>query len=141
MRPFRLRVLVLLSVAGAITACGERRESGPPHPRTAIEASKTFPENYEVIINEAWSADSLAVGALFGFEDQGAFTGKAAQEHREVLWAVLQHIGDGRFASIARPENSRIRGVVLRALEQASGGKIDARFPKTAAALASLGAP
>jgi len=127
---------LLLLVAVAAT-CKRQQESGPPRPQAAIAASKAFPENYVTIIDEAWAGDSLALVALFGFEDQGAFAGRARTEHRQVLWSVLQHIGDGSFATIARPELPRVRAVVLQALEEASNGKVDTLFPLTHAALAT----
>ena len=126
-----LSLLAMMAIA-----CGRRPESAPPRPQAAIAASRTFPENYVATIDDAWRGDSLAVDALFGYEDQQAFTGEAATEHRQLLWALLQHLGDSGFAAIARPELPRVRGVVLRALEEASHGSVDARFPATYNALA-----
>jgi hypothetical protein len=103
----------------------------PAHPNV-LEQAKRFPESYESILQDAWAGDSLGLGAMFGFEDLAGFSGAASDEHRQLLWALLQRNGDSMFATVLEREPARIRGKVIAAIEKAAGPGGLQRFPRTA---------
>ena len=138
----RIAFILMLAIAtGTGIACRRTSQDEPPHPEAALAAARAFQEDYQAILSQAWAGDSAAVGALFGFEDQGAFSGAAAVEHHQVLCDVLAHIGDARFAASARGVLPRVRKAVLNALVLQRGTSFLAQYPQTRVILESSDAP
>ena len=109
-----------------------RAQDQPPKAPAAVQEAHEWGELYESILADAWAGDTNALGAMFGYEDQAAFHGKAVGEHHRVLWALLQHLGDERFATALGGEVSRIRETVVRALMKVvPSTTLRTRFPRT----------
>ena len=103
-----------------------------PNTPALLEEAHRSGELYEVIIREAWSGDSNAVTALFASEDLQSFHDQARLELRQVLWSLLQHLGDQRFAEVLAARDLRIRTAIIRALKSVSSrDTLRARYPLT----------
>lgn len=97
--------------------------SGPTPPEAAAAAAfvRKDGERYDAVLDDAWNGDSLALGWMFGYEDQGAFSGVAAKEHHRVLLALLDRVGDSVYASCLKREGLRTHRKVARALLETAG--------------------
>ena len=110
-----LFALVLLIPADGIA------QVSPPAAPAAAAAAHNWGELYENILADAWASDSNALGFMFGYEDQTAFKGRAAAEHRAVLLALLRHVGDSTYAAALKGEVPRCQRAVLRSIRRAAG--------------------
>ena len=101
--------------------------SGDTPPRAPAAAAKaaTVGELYDSILASAWAGDSNALGAMFGYEDPGFFTGAAAIQHHRVLLALLSRLGDSTYAAALVREGDRTHDRVVRALRAAAGADAD----------------
>ena len=106
----------------------------PPTAPAAAAIVRKDGERYDAILADAWDGDSNAIGWMFGYEDQGAFSGNASREHHRVLLALLRRVGDSVYAKNLAREGLRTHREVARALLEAAGADgsdIRAANPRT----------
>jgi len=89
---------------------------------------------YLEVISRAWLGNGMGIGAAFGFEVFGRFSGRARDEHHQVLLALLRHLGDERFSLALGGQVPAYHAIILRALRAAAGAdsmRLNAAYPLT----------
>jgi len=117
---------------------GARGQVGAPsandHPPEAPAAAAAGGTGYLDVIDRAWRGNGMGIGAVLGFEVFGRFSGQARDEHRQVLLALLRHLGDERFSLALDGQVPAHHAIILRALRAAAGAdsmELKAAYPLT----------
>ncbi len=87
---------------------------------------------YLDVIDRAWRGNGMGIGAALGYEVFGRFSGQARDEHRQVLLALLRHLGDERFSLALGGQAPAHHAIILRALRVAAGAdsiRLQAAYP------------
>ncbi len=132
----RLLVISLVVQFGHVSAA--RGQGGLPstsgRPPEAPAAAAAGGAQYLDVIDRAWRGVGLGLGAAVGYELFGRFQGRARDEHRRVLLALLRHLGDERFALAMGGQPPGAHASILRALRVAAGADstaLNAEYPLT----------
>jgi hypothetical protein len=113
------RLLLTLTCVLA-SALGAQSRPSPADPRqyTLDDArASVVGVSYDSLLNRTMSMDSSALRCLFELR---GFDGMGADEHANVLWALLWHWSDRPFASVLRQEPDSVRTRVVGFLDYAS---------------------
>ena len=84
--------------------------------------------NYDSLLDRSMQRDSGALSQLFELK---GLDGAGADGHSQVLWALLWHWGDRRFAAILRHEPDSVRTKVTCDLDYAADANYSGKFPQT----------
>lgn len=136
----RWRIFALASLMALACEGVKPRDEPPPHP-TATEQARALPEDYDGIVNAAWSRDSAMLDVMFVLEEHENFSGAAASEHRAVLRALLERWGDSAFARVLSGTDAMTRTSVVRAVSAPDSANFATRFPRTRTLADSGGKP
>jgi hypothetical protein len=78
-----------------------------------VRAGKRAGFNYPNTLDRAMDNDPAALATLFRFTDSGWCDGAAAEGHAQILFGLLQYLGDRRFASVLRAQKKPVRKAVF----------------------------
>ncbi len=125
-------VVQVLYVSGAWSQVGAPPRNGRPPEAPAAAAAGGA--GYLDVIDRAWRGVGLGIGAVLGYEVFGRFQGRARDEHRQVLLALLRHLGDERFSLALGGQVPGHHAIILRALRAAAAAdstELNAAYPLT----------
>src|SRR2546426_1060726 len=125
-------VVQFLYVSGAPGQVGSLSTNGRPPEAPAAAAAGGA--GYLDVIDRAWQGNGMSIGAALVYEAYGRFQGRARDEHRQVLLALLRHLGDERFALAVGGVNPGRHAIILQALRAAAGVDstgLNAAYPLT----------
>ena len=101
-----------------------------------VRAGKHAGIDYTRSVDRAIAGDPASLAALFRFTDSGWCDGAAGEGNAQILFGLLQHLGDRKFAHVLRAQKKAIRKKVFNEISVFPGWT-PTKFPLTNAAAPS----
>jgi len=95
-----------------------------------VRAGKHAGFDYPKTLDRAIAGDSASLATLFRFTDSGWCDGAAGEGHAQILFGLLQYLGDQRFSRVLRAQKKEIRKAVFNEISMFPGWKAK-EFPLT----------
>lgn len=87
--------------------------------------------DYRNLLRAAMAYDANSLRDLFRYTANGKLMGEGAETNCEILYLLLQHWGDSRFAAVLSKEPRRVRVAVIAAIDYAYPHWRPTESPKT----------
>jgi hypothetical protein len=95
-----------------------------------VRAGKHAGFDYVKTLDRAIAGDAASLATLFRFTDSGWCDGAAGEGHAQILFGLLQHLGDQRFSRVLRAQKKEVRKAVFNEISMFPGWKAK-EFPLT----------
>lgn len=124
--------LVLCSVvcvqAGPPPSVAELHDWGTA--QECVDAGKHAGIDYTKSVDRAVAGNAAALAALFRFTESGWSDGAAGEGNAQILFGLLQRLGDRRFANVLRAQKKPVRKAVYNEVSVFPGFN-SKKFPLT----------
>jgi len=95
-----------------------------------VRAAKHAGFDYPRTVERAIAGDVASLATLFRFTDSGWCDGAAGEGNSQILFGLLQHLGDRRFSRVLRAQKKDVRKAVFNEVS-AFPGWTPRKFPLT----------